>query len=454
MNTRLFCSLVWCLTISAMAWAQPVGTQWRVWMKTSPCAANRPDFVTVLDGYPTPNGPNHYVYYPGSGLHATRAEAIAEKTALQASSPYYPQYCCTNYSVWENTETRRLSVVTDQHGSAGPPYRQVKARLCCEDAFALAGFPPSCGLPSDTGGNQPQVCDWFVYRNRVTGAFTLLSGMQNRPGAEFEPVINGQNLCCADAAALAGFPASFCIGRSGAVRASSGMAMTGTRLTYYGGTTARQCQADCARNGKCKGFTFIEAGTYSPGDPAMCYLLSDVTGRTTAKGHTSGMRDGSPIPTGPTGPVGTTPVPPGRPPVPGGQTGRWTLVSVSVEPPTPPNGPYGTWTYSAQSSSAHLAYRNGTAADFQWSVPPRQIDASGFNFNISAQSPKFETSMNASGIEFQGEGLNLEAGPVHAPSSQTKSGIFKPSFGSGEVELKVSMAYGAVTFHYKYNRTQ
>jgi hypothetical protein len=54
--------------------------------------------------------------------------------------------------------------------------------------------------------------------------------------------------------------------------------LNGENLTYYPGTTPEQCQADCARNEKCKAFTFIRAGAYNPQDSAMCYLASLVTG--------------------------------------------------------------------------------------------------------------------------------------------------------------------------------
>jgi hypothetical protein len=54
--------------------------------------------------------------------------------------------------------------------------------------------------------------------------------------------------------------------------------LNGENLTYYPGTTVEKCQADCAKNEKCKGFTFIRAGAYNPNDSAMCYLASVVTG--------------------------------------------------------------------------------------------------------------------------------------------------------------------------------
>ena len=56
------------------------------------------------------------------------------------------------------------------------------------------------------------------------------------------------------------------------------VSLNGVNLTYYPGTSPERCQADCAKNERCKGFTFIRAGAYNPNDSAMCYLASEVTG--------------------------------------------------------------------------------------------------------------------------------------------------------------------------------
>ncbi|MEK6283914.1 MAG: hypothetical protein AABN95_26475 [Acidobacteriota bacterium] len=50
--------------------------------------------------------------------------------------------------------------------------------------------------------------------------------------------------------------------------------LNGERLTYYPGTTAEQCKADCDRDTRCNGFTYIRAGAYNPLDSAMCYQMS------------------------------------------------------------------------------------------------------------------------------------------------------------------------------------
>jgi hypothetical protein len=59
--------------------------------------------------------------------------------------------------------------------------------------------------------------------------------------------------------------------------------LQGENLTYYPGTTPEQCQSDCEKDQKCKGFTFIRRGAYNPSDPPMCYLASVVTAETSHK---------------------------------------------------------------------------------------------------------------------------------------------------------------------------
>jgi hypothetical protein len=56
----------------------------------------------------------------------------------------------------------------------------------------------------------------------------------------------------------------------------------GERLTYYPGTTPKQCQADCDVNPRCRAFTYIRAGAYNPSDPPMCYLMSEAKNLTSS----------------------------------------------------------------------------------------------------------------------------------------------------------------------------
>ena len=53
--------------------------------------------------------------------------------------------------------------------------------------------------------------------------------------------------------------------------------LNGSRITYYPRPTFELCQSDCTANSACKGFTWIRPGAYNQSDPAMCYLMSEVT---------------------------------------------------------------------------------------------------------------------------------------------------------------------------------
>jgi hypothetical protein len=67
--------------------------------------------------------------------------------------------------------------------------------------------------------------------------------------------------------------------------------MDGTRITYYPRPSFGGCQADCARNPSCQGFTWIRPGAYNPSDPGMCYLMASVTGRSSHKCCISAVRN-------------------------------------------------------------------------------------------------------------------------------------------------------------------
>jgi uncharacterized caspase-like protein len=79
----------------------------------------------------------------------------------------------------------------------------------------------------------------------------------------------------------------------------------GDTLTYYHRPTAALCRADCAANQNCKGFTFIRPGGYQPNDPAMCYLISRITGAVSHTCCVSGRRGGSDSGTGSRGVSGS-----------------------------------------------------------------------------------------------------------------------------------------------------
>lgn len=112
--------------------------------------------------------------------------------------------------------------------------------------------------------------------------------------------------CC-----ISGVKNSSFLGDNGMGPREDNMSLTGTNLSYYHRPAFETCQSDCINNNSCKGFTWIAPGTYNANDPAMCYLMSAVTGRSAARAHYSGVKG-----------VSSQPPPP---PPPGGGTfgGKW-----------------------------------------------------------------------------------------------------------------------------------
>jgi hypothetical protein len=200
---------------------------WKVWVKTSPCSG-RHDWVAVAKENPTYGGgggvwSNADLILTGTGMRCVRnidqsctfAAATAQAAIIRASSQFF-NYCCREYSVWQNSRTRKMSVVVDKFGTAGFGWDKIRGDLCCEEAEALAGIPGAC---SGTHGG----------------------------GTGWEPTNNQSSL-------------------------------QGETLTFYRGTTPEKCQIDCGGNPQCKAFTFIRQGAYNPNDPPMCYLISKVSG--------------------------------------------------------------------------------------------------------------------------------------------------------------------------------
>jgi hypothetical protein len=376
---------------------------WYVWKKISPCEDTRQDWYTVAQQNPGGLGsPNVWqlVSKPIDTFATAMTEADADKMG-----PGFESSCCRDWSVFKNSQTGGFSVGRTDPASGPQPGQltMVSPSQCCETAFNMA-----------FGVNVGQIRDCRNLQLSTGVTVTL------RPNGVFEPIGGGM----------------------GSVKTST--ALNGTTLTYYPKGSAQECQSDCQRNARCKGFTWIHAGTYNAGDPAMCYLLSAVTGTSTAKGHTSAVKAGTSL----------DPKPGPKPPDPQPISGHWALQSVTVSPETPPRFEASFWSYSKQSTSAQFSLGNNQSASFQWSPPPQQVDGNGFTISINAQSPKFESTMGVTVSGLQGENIGFEVGPVHSPTSKSKSTTFKPYPNSSELEVKVSLAYGAVSFVYKYRRAQ
>ena len=156
---------------------------WKVWVKTSPCSG-RHDWVSVAKENPTPPGGSFWysadyvladptLNCTHSWSDCTFAAANAEAAIVRAS-PLFANYCCREYSVWENAETSKLSIVVGkQLYTSNYPWRLVKPDLCCEEAEALAGLAGACsGTGTGTGtlgGGQASYIGCF----KDTSAFDL-----------------------------------------------------------------------------------------------------------------------------------------------------------------------------------------------------------------------------------------------------------------------------------------
>lgn len=118
---------------------------WRVWQRDSPCSG-RSDWVVVSQDNPgAAGGSSYYEVFPGSLSYSTRLEAEAE-AELDRQSPRFQNYCCHDYSVYQNQQTNNFSVVQGKFGDPGSGWFLKKGGLCCDDAFAYAGMPAlACG---------------------------------------------------------------------------------------------------------------------------------------------------------------------------------------------------------------------------------------------------------------------------------------------------------------------
>jgi hypothetical protein len=142
-----------------------------------------------------------------------------------------------------------------------------------------------------------------------------------------------------------------------------------------------------------------------------------------------------------------------------GGTGNWTLVSVTASPQTPSQG----WNYNTQSSSAHMAIYNGDQADFQWTQPPQQFNSSGFTISLSVTGKPVQNSGISALIGVSGSGLTSDtpdgeqsanAKALNGSSATAqKSVTFKPASNSSDIEVKIVLMWGSVSFIYKYRRT-
>ena len=132
---------------------------WRVWIRQEPCPG-RFDWLAVAKETPAGGGKSIYVPYDtflgnqGCTQSGLRGCTFDEATALMESLRSHDKFldlCCRDYSVWENSESGKRSIVLGKQGTAGFGWQIVKGDLCCEEAEELAGIPNSCGVGKGGG---------------------------------------------------------------------------------------------------------------------------------------------------------------------------------------------------------------------------------------------------------------------------------------------------------------
>ena len=112
-----------------------IAQDWYVWKLTSPCRDSRQDLFSVAKTF------------PGFGFDAEPVAGPMEFVRAMSSAdafkmgPAFRNYCCP-WNVYKNNQTGAFSV--GKQSSSVPPsgFILFRSGICCEEAFALAGFAP------------------------------------------------------------------------------------------------------------------------------------------------------------------------------------------------------------------------------------------------------------------------------------------------------------------------
>ena len=163
--------------------------KWRVWVKVSPCSG-RFDWISVAKDNPTNGGLSFYsradIIFPGTKctvFGCTFAVANDVANSLKPSDVFF-DYCCRDFSVWENSTTKEKSIVVGKFGTAGVGWLFIKGDLCCEEAELLAGISGACSGTSNNNNNTVRSkpdCDKY-YKNSI---------------AQWDPATNQYQCYCA-----------------------------------------------------------------------------------------------------------------------------------------------------------------------------------------------------------------------------------------------------------------
>lgn len=450
------------------------GGEWKVWVKAAPCSG-RFDWITVAKENPTAGGNFYYLanfIFPGTtctNFGCTFSAATAVANSLRPSSEFF-KYCCRDYSVWENSQTGKRSVVVGKFGTAGFGWNIVKADLCCEEAEALAGIPGAC---SSAAAHEQTVKN----TNCWPGSYAAWNGQAKRVECYCKPglVWNSTKTACVDPKELvrntdcsmyAGSYAAWneqlqrvecycpegktwnstktaCIDNVAAVNC-----WPGSYAAYNPQTNRNECfcnpglvwnstktacvdPQELVRATDCSMYSGSYAAWNAQAQRVECYCPTGKTWNSTRTACVDITGNNT-----------------------GAGSGNWVLVSATAYPPQRSD-----WTYSPQSGTSHMDLYNGDKGDFQWTPPPQQFGSNGFTMNLSVQSKPAPNSRMALLIAVGTSGLNSSNPNKHsayanAPAekaSDATSVTFTPS-GSSDIEVRVELNWGDVKIIYKYKK--
>lgn len=402
--------------------------QFFVWEMTNPCHDTRQDWFSVATQNPAQPG-SFQSFLQVAGPFPTFASAMADADTRKMNVPGFRRACCLDWSVLQNINTGALSVARITPTGGVPfGFRLFDGRpQCCEDAFNEAGIP--VGTVRDC-------------RNLQLGAPLTLPTVTVPAGSTVTLFPSGVWVPFGTSSPPAPPP-------TGPLTGSS---LTGTTLTYYPATTPAQCQADCQANPNCKGYNWIAAGTYQAGDPAMCYLLSAVTGSTPAPGHIAVSKSGGRFTNPPPQPIPA----PGRPLVPGPRgpgsppptDGGLVLTKTDVSPPKEVvGGEVGNLKSHYTSTSTSLNHDfNGTYPDgkFIRSVHTHLEFAMTCSGGCGVLHPGDTVTVSVTGTESRNPSRDHDAPPGGLSGDVSAEGFQKVSGQSCNVGTSFSDGYHSV----------
>ena len=549
----------------ALATADQYG-DWKVWVRTSPCSG-RYDWVTVARENPT-GGENFYYLanqiFPGTNcttMGCTFQQATAIATSIR-TSPQFSNYCCRDYSVWQNTQTSKMTIVKGKFGTAGFGWQIVKTDLCCEEAEALAGIPGACSgtdqsivnntkcWPGSYAAMNPQTqkVECFCYPglvwnntrtacidtsalvkaadcSRYSGSYAVFNQQTQKVECwcpEGKKWNSTMTACIDDPAKVNCWPGSYaavnpqtqkiecycnpglvwnstktaCVDPQELVKAADCSAYPGSYAAWNIQTQKVECWCPPGKKWNSTMTACIDdpgtitcwPGSHPEVNPQTqkteCYCNTGLVWNSTktacvdpqelAKNTDCSVYPGSYAAWNTQTQKVECWCPPGKKwndtktacvditttTNDGSGTGGWTLVSATVSPEDP-NKVWGNheWTYSGMSPAAQYSIYNGAyKVNYSRTPPTQQFNSNGFTVSLNVNATATAGNAISGLISVSGSGLTSDTEDKTAyakgtgSASASKAVNFKPASNYSDIEVKVVLAWGSVTYTYKYKR--